>query len=274
MKKERILVTVKTYPTLSRKYGETVCTAGMRPDGTWVRIYPVPFRRLEEAQQYRKFDWLECRLERNKSDPRPETYRPLDQEELKAVGHMDTADEWRERRQLLLKKAHVYDRLDELIEGAKQNKVSLAVFKPTKVRDFIWEEEDRDWNKDKLAEMRALYDQLDFFGDNSWRKTFEVIRKLPFSFSYKFEDATGRLSELQILDWEIGALYWNCLKISSGDEAEARARVRQKYFDEFPKKDLHFFLGTTQEFHFRAPNPWVIIGVLPIPKETQIGLFN
>ena len=30
MEKQRILVTVKTYPTLSRKYGETVCTAGIR----------------------------------------------------------------------------------------------------------------------------------------------------------------------------------------------------------------------------------------------------
>ena len=28
MARERVLVTVKTYPTLSRKYGETVCTAG------------------------------------------------------------------------------------------------------------------------------------------------------------------------------------------------------------------------------------------------------
>ena len=44
VKQERILVTVKTYPTLSRKYGETVCTAGVREDGTWVRMYPVPFR--------------------------------------------------------------------------------------------------------------------------------------------------------------------------------------------------------------------------------------
>ena len=39
------------------------------------------------------------------------------------------------------------------------------------------------------------------------------------------------------------------------------------------RKDLHFFLGTTQEFHFRAPNPWVIIGVLPIPHEHQRELF-
>ena len=45
VKKERVLVTVKTYPTLSTKYGETVvCTAGVREDGTWVRIYPVPSR--------------------------------------------------------------------------------------------------------------------------------------------------------------------------------------------------------------------------------------
>lgn len=68
MAKERILVTVKTYPTMSRKYGETVCTAGVREDGSWVRIYPVPFRRLEERQQYRKFDWLECDLVSSQTD--------------------------------------------------------------------------------------------------------------------------------------------------------------------------------------------------------------
>ncbi len=47
--KQRILVTVKTYPTLSRKYGETVCTAGIGEDGTWIRIYPVPFRRERDG---------------------------------------------------------------------------------------------------------------------------------------------------------------------------------------------------------------------------------
>ena len=51
MDKQRVLTTVKTYPTLSRKYGETVCTAGLREDGSWVRMYPVPFRRLDEAEQ-------------------------------------------------------------------------------------------------------------------------------------------------------------------------------------------------------------------------------
>lgn len=273
MNKERVLITVKTYPTLSRKYGETVCTAGVRENGSWVRLYPVPFRRLDETEQYRKFDWVECRLVRNTSDPRPETFRPVDETELQPVGHIDTADTWRERRRILLKTARVYGRLDELIAGAKANEVSLAVFKPTKIVDFIWEEEAREWDADKVREMRELTNQLDLFADNSWRETFQIIPKLPYSFSYRFEDADGKRSELQVLDWEAGALYWNCLRSVDGDEPRAVAKVRQKYFDAFLKTDLHFFLGTTQQFHFRAPNPWVIIGVFPIPHERQLGLF-
>lgn len=133
--RERVLITVKTYPTLSRKYGETVCTAGVRPDGTWMRIYPVPFRRLEEEEQYRKFDWIETEFVRGTSDPRPETRHPADMAKMVPAGHIGTDDNWRERRELLLKTAKVYDRLEPLMTGAKENQLSLAVFKPTKIRD-------------------------------------------------------------------------------------------------------------------------------------------
>lgn len=273
MEKQRILVTVKTYPTLSRTYGETVCTAGIREDGTWVRIYPVPFRRLNESERYQKYDWIKCRLVRRTADPRPESFSPSDQNELTPVGHIDTSDKWRERRRLLLQTARVYDRLDRLIEGAKSNTLSLAVFKPTKVTDFIWEEEDRNWNQERLRQMRALHSQLALFEDNSWRQTFQLIPKLPYSFSYRFEDSTGKRSELQVLDWEAGALYWNCLNSTEGDEDAALAKVRNKYFDTFLKTDLHFFLGTTQQFHQVAPNPWIIVGVFPVPDDPQQRLF-
>ena len=103
MAKDRILITVKTYPTLSRKYGETVCTAGVRPDGSWVRIYPVPFRRLGEAEKYKKFDWIECSLVRSRSDPRPETRHAADLRELVSVGRIGAR---RARRRLSLHPAH------------------------------------------------------------------------------------------------------------------------------------------------------------------------
>lgn len=273
MAKERVLITVKTYPTLSRKYGETVCTAAVRADGTWMRIYPVPFRRLEETEQYKKFDWIETDFIRGSSDPRPETRHPADLSKMLPVSHMGTDDNWRERRQLLLKTAKVYDRLDPLLTGAKENRLSLAVFKPTRITGFVWEEETREWDAAKLAEMRNRTNQGELFAEETWRKAFQVIPKLPYSFSYRFADADGRESEMQVLDWEAGALFWNCLRNSEGNEGTALAKVRQKYLDEFTKRDLHFFLGTTQQFHFVAPNPWVIIGVFPIPHQKQMDLI-
>jgi hypothetical protein len=56
------------------------------------------------------------------------------------------------------------------------------------------------------------------------------------------------------------------------DEAQALEKVRQRYLDAFLRTDLHFSLGTTQQFH-RAPNPWVIIGVFPAVHERQGTLF-
>ena len=142
-----------------------------------------------------------------------------------------------------------------------------------RVRDFVWEEEERNWDPAKLAEIRNRTQQLELFADDTWRKTFKVIPKLPYSFSYRFEDADGRTSELQVLDWEAGALYWNCLRNGNGEEPVVLEKVRAKYPREFQQRDLHFFLGTTQQFHQVAPNPWVIIGVFPIPHEMQISLL-
>ena len=273
MQRERILITVKTYPTLSRKYGETVCTAGVRADGSWVRLYPVPFRRLDEKEQYKKYDWIECDVVRSTKDLRPETYHPGDMSQLTAAGHIGTEDAWRERRKLLLETARVHTNLAALIEEAKTNRASLAIFRPTRIRDFIWEAEDRAWDPAKLTEMRNQADQGELFGEAAWRQTFQVIPKLPWSFSYRFEDDAGKQSKMQVLDWEAGALYWNCLRSAGGDEQVALEKVRQKYLLEFTQKNLHFYLGTTQEFHFRAPNPWVITGLLPIPHQRQGQLF-
>jgi len=44
--------------------------------------------------------------------------------------------------------------------------------------------------------------------------------------------------------------------------------------DFIQNKDLHFFLGTTREWHTRrAKNPFVIIGLFYPKKEKQLSLF-
>ncbi len=103
MAREKVLITIKTYPTLSSKYDEVVCTAGLREDGSWVRIYPIPFRKLDDYERYRKFDWIEVDLERNLTDQRPESHRL--NSSIKVLHHVDTRQYWRERRDLVLSKS-------------------------------------------------------------------------------------------------------------------------------------------------------------------------
>jgi hypothetical protein len=72
---EKILVLVKTYPNISKKYRETVCTAGVKENGDWVRMYPIPFRFLNDGQKFTKYQWINAQLEKNKQDTRPESYK-------------------------------------------------------------------------------------------------------------------------------------------------------------------------------------------------------
>lgn len=101
---------------------------------------------------------------------------------------------------------------------------------------------------------------------------FEVVKKLPYKFSYKFEDIEGREATLMIEDWEIGQLYWNCLE-TYGNEEIALQKVAEKYRDDFiNNKDLYFFMGTTQKWHNVAPDPFLIIGVFYPKYDSQMKL--
>lgn len=279
--KARVLITVKTYPLPSDKYEELVCTAGVLPDGKWIRIYPIPFRSLPYDGQFKKYHWVELDLIRNTSDFRPESYRPKNgsDENIQSVGSIDTKDNWRERKELIL--GEVFSSMSELIVRAKSpEQKSLATVKPTEIIDFIIEPDEREWKQewqDHLLQMR-LFD----LNDKGEGKKRDVVRKLPYKYSYKFitqGDKTPRI--MMIEDWEIGALYWNCLASTEGDEVEANKKVRQRYFDEFVgKKDLHLFVGTMLRFHNVSPNPFLIVGVFypPKPKEDndapkQLTLF-
>ena len=87
----RVLIAVKTYPTLSEKYDELVCTAGFLEDGTWIRIYPIPFRKLSYDKRYSKWQWIELDLVKNTSDFRKESFRPanIDNEILKSASNLN-----------------------------------------------------------------------------------------------------------------------------------------------------------------------------------------
>jgi hypothetical protein len=181
---------------------------------------------------------------------------------------IDTKDNWALRKELCLKS--VFTNLDELIESSKApgNK-SLATFKPSGIERLEIIEDDPEWKN----EWKELRKQGDLFSQDNSPEI--LIPKLPYKFYYRFKDDSGKSSRLMIEDWEIGQLYWNCLRAAEGDKARALLKVRQRYEEEFiNKKEIYFFLGTTKQWHMRrSNNPFVIIGVFYPKKENQLRLF-
>jgi len=52
--REKVLITVMTYPHPSEKFRESVCTAGVTASGEWIRLYPVDYRYQPRTNQFRK----------------------------------------------------------------------------------------------------------------------------------------------------------------------------------------------------------------------------
>ncbi len=275
MPRKRILLTVTTYPLPSRSYDELVCTAGILEDGSWIRIYPVPLSFLTDLKgsgklNNVKYTWIELDLTKRADDFRPESFSPknYDFKDIKIGDTISTYDNWSVRKELCL--SNIYKNLSTLIEDSKSPKnISLATFKPSKIISVEIEEDEREWKN----EWKDLRKQKDLF--NTDKSPEILIPKLPYKFYYKFEDESGKTSRLMIEDWEIGALYWNCLKKAEGDESIALKKVKEQYEDNFiESKDIFLFLGTTKQWHMRrSKNPFVIIGVFYPKKDNQMKLF-
>lgn len=73
-RKIRVLILVKTTPSPSDQYEETVCVAGIALDPCrWVRLYPVKFRDYDQGQKFKKYDIVEIGVRLSSKDHRPES---------------------------------------------------------------------------------------------------------------------------------------------------------------------------------------------------------
>ncbi len=256
--KRKILVTVKTYPCISAKHKEVVCTAGLTRSGNWIRIYPIAYRFMDAEKKFSKYQWIEAELIKNTNDPRSESYRIVG--DITPLEFIATNDNWLKRRKIVLK--NVYTDLDKLINEARDidNYISLATFKPKKIIGFQMEKETS--KLDAIKKRKTLEKLL----SNLEAKT--LVKKVPYKFFYVFIDENGKRSRLQILDWEI---YQLCRKLilKYGKKRDlVYKHLREKYFNEFTeKRDVYLFLGTNKYWHIRrSKNPFMIIGVFYPPK--------
>ncbi|MBE9214298.1 hypothetical protein IQ247_16755 [Plectonema cf. radiosum LEGE 06105] len=251
MERKKILIATKTYPSISRKYRESVCTAGILLDENeeptqWIRIYPIRFRQLDFDKKYPRWSIISAKIERNDKDYREESFR-IDDSSIEIVRKIDTKKNWEERKSLVLPLE--FKSIREIKEQGK----SLGIIKPKSINKYFCKSTARQWS----LKQQAILDQGDLFEPSI------ELDKIPYSFGYEFISKDDDKHRLTISDWEIQQLYRNCRDRSNEEtlenkEKEALEKVRQKLEDEFlVKKDLYFIVGNLKNHK----NSFMIIGI-------------
>jgi hypothetical protein len=252
----KVLITVMTYPNPSKKYQETVCTAGVTESGEWIRLYPVDYRYRPTHQKFRKWQWIDVALgERGHgSDQRVESREP-DLSTLRLLGEpLSTKDGWRARRAIIDAMPHrTVKQLEALFDSEG---VSLGIVRPKRVLDMKVTAVERDWP----PKYQALWSQMRLFGRQ------KPLTTIPFKFQYVFEcDDSDNPNQVMNQDWELGVLFLR-ERDRLGSEDAAIQSVRHNFFELMCRadKDTRFFMGTRHPY-----NEWLVIGTFWPPKVQQ-----
>ena len=250
---KKVLVTVKAYPNPSKKYGETVCVAGIDlGTNKWIRLYPIPFRDLDDARKFPKYSIIEIKARKAHDDTRPESYK-VDSDSIKVIDQLDTKNGWEKRKSLVT--PTISPSLCAIQADSKQSGISLGMFKPFNV-NFIHEKvKSQDQTKRK-----DCYSQAGFFKPNK-----EPIEEIPFDFRYQFhyrgkDDCSGH--DLLIIDWELSQSY-RTWRYKYRDQDLLIEKIKEKWLGNMcsDKKDTYFFVGNVNRFR----NVFMVLGVFYPP---------
>ena len=99
---KQILITVKAYPNPSPKYSETVCCAGVDLNNyQWVRLYPIPYRDLDDQKKFKKYSIIEVACAMPRDDKRPESFR-VNPNTIKIKENLGPEKNWEKRKSIVL----------------------------------------------------------------------------------------------------------------------------------------------------------------------------
>lgn len=249
---KHVLITIKAPPNPSKKYLETNCCAGVDLDsGQLIRLYPIPFRLLDDVQKFPKYSIIKVVCERPLRDKRIESYK-IDQDSIEIVGHIGTKDKWAKRKEIVLPAAS--PSFCQILQDVKSNK-SLGIFKPCNVKFSAKKISLRD-----QAKQEAPYRQLWLFD-----KQLKPLEQIPFMFYYKFKcfNLPGCPAHtLSIHDWEITQSY-RAWRYKYSTQGLLLKKIEQKWLEICSdEKDVYFYVGNM----WQHPKQFMVLGVF-YPKK-------
>jgi hypothetical protein len=261
---KRVLITVRTYPSPATKSVEASCTGGITAEGEWIRLYPVPYRLMDDERRFSKWQWIDVSTLKATNDSRPESFK-LNIDSIKAGETIGTQGGWRERRALIepLRRPSLC-RIQQ--ERDQKGFPTLGFFRPHEITGLkIEPAEQKEWTPEQLAILRQTQDSILF-----QRAPPKILEKIPFDFRYKFRcgDVDCKGHAMICTDWEMAQSY-RSWKREYGDKWEHffLSRYETEMIERF---DTHFFVGTLNQY----PSRWIIVGLFYPPKSATRDLFQ
>lgn len=261
---------VKAYPALSKTYGEVSCIAGieMTPgDPQWIRLYPVPFRALNDSQKFLKYQPMRVAVATHSGDRRPETRRP-NRDSIEVLGdQISSKDAWAQRRPFV--EPLMAPSMCAILRCQKADATSLGVFRPERVIDLVIEPANVNEEKRQIARAWAAQPSLlDGLESEEQVHQLRELELIPWTFKYRYEcdDPGCRTHTQSIIDWEI-AEYYRRVR----DFDDWRDRMKSRWVGDLcaPDRDTAFFVGN-QHQHL---NSFLVLGVWwPERRPEQLAL--
>jgi hypothetical protein len=242
-----VLVNCKTYPAVSTKYTETVCTGGIARDGSFTRLYPIPFRFLDEEQQYDRWDVIRVPVYRDTKDQRPESWHIESGDRIKIIDKIKSEQkrwEWMHKS--------IYESTEKMEAAGITN--GLVEIEPA---ELYWKPEVKKWS---ASQLQVLTQGNLFYTESQMQS---LADRVPWQFKLRFkEKSTGREFDQKVLAWSYYQGYRRQLQ-NLGDEQAALTAVRDKVYQSIknPDKAVFAIFGTHSLYKH-----WMISGLYHVPK--------
>jgi hypothetical protein len=244
------VILVKASPQVGKRHGETVCCAGVNDKGEWLRLYPISFRTLNQACQFRRWDRIQFRWKKPQDDPRPESLR-VDHQSIEIVGELRHGE-----RLNFLSRLEVTS-----INRVKAEGKTLALLRPRDLKFSIEKKSQADL-KEETRKFQALAAQPDMFN----LKPLIPYDACPYAFKYSYvTDDAEREGTCQ--DWETDAAFYNWSH-HYGEQA-ALKNMQRVFGEDYPKKGMVLAMGT----HSQYPDTWLINGIIRLDEIKQMSLL-
>ncbi|MFE4956173.1 hypothetical protein ACFRCW_19220 [Streptomyces sp. NPDC056653] len=228
-----------------------------------VRLFPVPYRLLEQQAQFAKYSIIEVDVERHQHDRRPESLRPV-LNTLEVIEQLSPADGWARRWQHL--RPLVAPSLCAIRREQEAEKTSLGLFRiPSAPVLKLTDAEP--WPEAKSA----LADQIDLF-DQDLKRLEWVPVQLRYSFSCAEANCPGH--DMRLKDWEAGESYRKYLRTYGPQQV--REKMHERWLTRMftANRAVHAFVGNIA----LRPRTFMLLGLAyplrAVAEYVQDDLFS